>query len=117
MTTYQQQTLTEVSDAMFLQLPKLFQVFDIDFFESSDSYHLACPIHGGDNPQGCAIFKESYQGSGGWECFTHSCQDQFQRSFFGFIRGVLSAHSTKDYVSMDDTMKFCLDFLNRGLTK
>ena len=111
MTTFHQTTLSEVSDAMFLQLPRLFQLLELDFFESHHSYHLACPVHGGDNPQGCVVFKESNIGAGGWQCFTHNCQDQFQRSFFGFIRGVLSAHSDKEFASMDDTMKFCLDFL------
>ena len=111
MTKFHQTTLSEVSDAMFLQLPRLFQLLDLDFFESHHSYHLACPVHGGDNPQGCVVFKESNLGAGGWQCFTHNCQDQFQRSFFGFIRGVLSAHSDKEFASMDDTMQFCLDFL------
>ena len=113
MTMYQQKTLTEVSDAMFLQLPKLLQHFNADYCESSHAYHLACPIHGGDNPQGCAIFKESYGGPGGWQCFTNSCQDEFKRSFFGFIRGILSANldNNKD-ASMHETMQFCLQFLN-----
>ena len=112
MTKFHQTTLSEVSDAMFLQLPRLFQLLGLDFFESHHSYHLACPVHGGDNPQGCAVFKESNLGAGGWHCFTHNCQDQFQRSFFGFIRGVLSARSDKEFASMDETMQFCLDFLN-----
>ena len=57
MPIYQQNTLTEVSDAMFLQLPRLLQHFDVDYYESSHAFHLACPIHGGDNPQGCLFLK------------------------------------------------------------
>ena len=113
MPIYQQKTLTEVSDAMFLQLPRLLQYFNVDYYESSDAFHLACPIHGGDNPQGCAIFKESYGGSGGWQCFTNSCQDEFKRSFFGFIRGLLSASLDSDTnATMHETMEFCLKFLD-----
>lgn len=113
MPIYQQNTLTEVSDAMFLQLPRLLQHFNVDYYESSHAFHLACPIHGGDNPQGCAIFKESYGGSGGWQCFTNSCQDEYKRSFFGFIRGLLSSNIDSDEdVTMHQTMEFCLKFLN-----
>ena len=113
MTKFHQTTLSEVSNAMFLQLPQLLNHFNADFYESSHAFHLACPIHGGDNPQGCAIFKESYGGSGGWQCFTNSCQDEFKRSFFGFIRGLLSANLDSDKnATMNETMEFCLKFLD-----
>lgn len=59
-----------------------------------------CPIHGGDNPEGCSIFTDGEKTLGNWVCWTHAChQKTFEssggmesigRDIFGFIRGVLS---------------------------
>lgn len=87
---------------------ELLKYLDIDYKEYNDTYIFCCPVHGGDNVNGCSILKEN----GVWSCWTNSCQEEFKKTMFGFVRGVLS-HRNNKKASMTQTMDFCLQFLNK----
>ena len=69
---------------------------------------MCCPIHGGDNPNGCTMFENGEKLLGGWTCWTHGCEKKHGSDILGFIRGVLK----KDFIS---TVEFALKFLNNEI--
>ena len=42
-----------ISNELFAKLPALLAHFDVDYVEHENRYSFPCPIHGGDNPEGC----------------------------------------------------------------
>lgn len=105
--TLQQQTY-QISNELAQKLSELLQHLDIEYKDYRDTYMFRCPIHGGDNVTGCSILKQN----GSWSCWTHECHNEFKKSTFGFVRGVLS-HRASRKVTMNETMDFCLKFLNK----
>lgn len=88
------------------RLPDLLYDLDIEYRDSGQSYSFCCPVHGGDNPMGASIRKNS----GYWNCWTHSCHDDFKNTIFGFVRGVLS-HKKGSRATMQECLEWCLNFL------
>lgn len=102
-----QKKIIDISTKLSYNLLDLLKYLNInDFIEYDNRISFCCPVHGGDNPEGCAIFK-----TGVWQCWTRQCHEDFQKSMFGFVRGVLAyKHNRK--VSLTETAEFCDKFLN-----
>ena len=101
-----QKKIIDISIKLSNRLDDLLEVLKIDNITQHDNrVSCPCPVHGGDNPEGCAIFK-----TGVWQCWTRQCHEDFQKSMFGFVRGVLSYKKNKK-VSLTETANFCNDFL------
>jgi len=47
---------------------------------------LACPVHGGDNKDACAIYINSDVPN--WKCWTHGCHTTVGKSLVSFVKGV-----------------------------
>ncbi len=104
------QQILKLSNQLFGKLESLLKYFEIEYIEYPNRYAFACPVHGGDNPEGCSIFTDGNTAKGNWNCWTNNCQEDFGRNLFGFVRGVLSNDRAKT-VSIAETVKFCLEFL------
>lgn len=102
------QQISQLSKQFEDRIPELLDFFEIEYITHPNRYSFACPIHGGDNKEACSIFID---GKPNWSCWTHSCQDKFKKTIFGFIRGVLSNKANRE-VNMYDTVSFCEKFLN-----
>lgn len=102
-----QKKIIDISTKLSHKLTDLLKCLNIDdFIEYDNRISFCCPVHGGDNPEGCAVFK-----AGVWQCWTRQCHEDFQKSMFGFVRGVLSyKHNRK--VSLAETAEFCNEFLD-----
>lgn len=87
---------------------------NIEYIEYPNRYSFSCPIHGGDNPEGCSIFTDGHSSKGNWQCWTHHCEDDYTNNIFGFIRGVLSTKRKRN-VSLRETESFCLHILENGI--
>jgi hypothetical protein len=103
-----QQQIYQVSNDLANNIEGLLGRLDIDYKKNSDMYSFPCPVHGGDNHNGCSVLP-----NGVWSCWTHNCQEQYKKTLFGFVRGVLSYRKNRK-VTMTETMQFCLDFLNKN---
>tara|TARA_B100001113_G_C21074154_1_gene606856 strand:+ start:124 stop:1104 length:981 start_codon:yes stop_codon:yes gene_type:complete len=91
-------------------IPNLLEALEIeDVIEYPNRFSFPCPIHGGDNPEGCSLFN-----IGVWQCWTHHCEDEYKKNILGFVRGVLS-HRRNKSVSMSEAATFCLDFLGENI--
>ena len=101
----------KLSNQLFSKLPQLLKYFNVEFIEYPNRLAFACPIHGGDNPEGCSIFTAGNTAKGNWNCWTQHCEEEYGRNLFGFVRGVLSNQKASD-VSILETVKFCLEFLD-----
>lgn len=103
-----QTQIFQVSKELAEKSDELLKYLDINYREYSDTYIFCCPVHGGDNINGCSILKEN----GVWACWTHNCQEVYKKTLFGFVRGVLS-YKKNAKATMNETMDFCLKFLNK----
>lgn len=63
---------------------------------------MSCPVHGGDNKNGCTIFADEKLC---WKCWTHGCHEEYGSHLPGFVRGVLSKKTNKN-TSYEDVKKF-----------
>lgn len=92
-------------------MPDLLKSLGIEYIEFPNRYSFACPIHGGDNPEGCSIFTDGISSRGNWQCWTQHCESEFTNSLFGFVRGVLSEKRNRK-VSLNETAEYCSEFLD-----
>jgi 5S rRNA maturation endonuclease (ribonuclease M5) len=49
---------------------------DIEYSDNNNRLVLPCPVHHGDNKEGCSIFFDDDKYSANWKCFTHNCHNQ-----------------------------------------
>lgn len=94
--------------------------FQLELDSTSCKYFGPCPIHpNSDNPNALLLYKNS----GIWMCNTHHCENIFNKSSLGFIRGLLSskkrgwqdrADSSK-MASVKETEDFSLKILNKSI--
>ena len=106
--------ISKISSQIFEKLPVLLESFGIEYIEYPNRYAFPCPVHGGDNLEGCTIFTDGNTAKGNWNCWTQACEEDFTRNLFGFVRGVLS-HKKGEKVSMFEAANFCLKFLKTDL--
>jgi 5S rRNA maturation endonuclease (ribonuclease M5) len=104
-----QTTLHNISSRMTDHIPRLLEYFKIEAEEHSDRFAFPCPIHGGDNPNGCCIYR-----NGVWQCWTNNCHEEYKNSFIGFIRAMLCVKRNKS-VSLDGSVEFCEYFLGENV--
>jgi len=118
--------LKRLSDELALKPEKL---HPIGIF-ISETGHLPCPIHGGDNPQGCSVVLDPdspYFGT--YTCWTgnketgHKCHEVYRNSMIGLVRGKLSYDAGHD-VGFNKAFEVCLklvdldeDYLRKNATK
>lgn len=105
--TATQEQIYQISNQLSSSIEPLLEHLDIKYRKHNDMYVFPCPVHGGDNNSGCSILKDI----GIWSCWTHSCQEEYKKNMFGFVRGVLS-HKYSRKVTMDQTIEFCEKFFN-----
>tara|TARA_R110002020_G_scaffold194354_10_gene395172 strand:+ start:18175 stop:19236 length:1062 start_codon:yes stop_codon:yes gene_type:complete len=108
------QQISKISSQLLENLPLLLDTLEIQYIEYPNRIAFPCPVHGGDNAEGCSIFTDGNTAKGNWNCWTHSCEEDFTTNLFGFVRGVLS-HRKGEKVSMFDAANFALKFLNTDL--
>ena len=92
------------------RIPSLLDKLEIEYIEYPNRLAFACPIHGGDNPEGCCIFTDGDKFKGNWQCWTKHCEEDFTNNLIGFVRGVLSFRRNKN-VSLNEVMSFCRNFI------
>tara|TARA_R110000824_G_scaffold231335_2_gene419118 strand:+ start:1251 stop:2279 length:1029 start_codon:yes stop_codon:yes gene_type:complete len=102
-----------LSNKLFTKLPAMLDHFGIEYIEYPNRYAFPCPVHRGDNPEGCTIFTDGRSSKGNWNCWTGDCHEEYKTSLYGFVRGVLSKQKNRK-VSIEETTQFCLSFL--GIT-
>lgn len=91
-------------------IPKVLDTFKIDYIEYPNRFSFPCPVHGGDNPEGCSLFVDGTSAKGNWRCWTHNCQEEFTSNIFGFVRGAMS-FTRKRKISLNETLSFCENVL------
>lgn len=114
---YSQDSLIALCKKITPHIEELFSVLKIEMYTNGSSFSGRCPIHGGDNPGGLSVYLHN-DGCYLWTCFTHHCEDVFNRSLIGLVRGILSHRRYKwtnkndMYVSLNDSIQFLLQFVN-----
>lgn len=106
MKTLTQNQISAACDALRDFIPEVLDRLDIEYVEYPNRYSFPCPVHGGDNPEGCSLFLDGDDVVGNWKCWTAGCDDEYARNIFGFIRGALTAKKGTE-ATLSETYKFC----------
>lgn len=102
--------LLDICERLVPVIPNLLEALKIeDVIEYPNRFSFPCPIHGGDNPEGCSLFN-----IGVWQCWTHNCEDEYRKNILGFVRGVLSFKRNRK-IDLDEAVSFCINFLGEKL--
>ena len=109
-----QQQISDICLNLLDRLPHLLQSLEIEYVEYPNRLAFPCPVHNGDNPEGCCIFTDGDTNKGNWKCWTASCEEEYTSSLSGFVRGVLSEKRNKK-ISMNETADFCLHILDSDI--
>jgi len=107
-----QEKISSICDSLTENIEEVLNHFEIEFVEFPNRIAFACPIHGGDNPEGCCIFTDGMTTKGNWHCWTRFCHEEYANNMFGFVRGILSERAGRS-VTMQETEEFCKDLLNQ----
>jgi 5S rRNA maturation endonuclease (ribonuclease M5) len=73
-------------------------------------------VHGGDSEEGCCIFTDGNTTKGNWCCWTNHCEEEFIKTMFGFVRGVMSERQNRT-VSMNEVAEFCLELIKKDISE
>lgn len=106
--------ISSLCDELLLQVEKLLDHFEIEYVTFPNRLAFPCPVHGGDNPEGCCIFTDGLTNQGNWSCWTHSCHEEYVNNLFGFVRGCLSEKRGRN-ISMNETAAFICNFLDKDI--
>ena len=104
----------QICEKLFERLPELLRCLDIEYVEYPNRFAFPCPVHGGDNPEGCCIFTDGMTQKGNWSCWTQNCQEDFTNNLFGFVRGVLSEKRDRK-ISLNEAADYCANFLKMDI--
>lgn len=110
--TLTQNQISDVCNSLSEHIPDVLEKLNIEFVEHGNRYSFPCPIHCGDNPEGCSIFTDGEDVVGNWKCWTSSCEEDYAQNIFGFIRGCLSTVKG-DPASLRETYDFCLSITKK----
>ncbi len=105
-----------LSSKLMERITDLLDYFEIDHEVYDNRIAFACPIHGGDNPNGLTIFTTGDHSVGNWKCWTHQCEQEYKQDILGFVQGVLSLQSEED-VGFGHTLRFVDNFLGSPSTE
>jgi len=116
--SYSHQELTALSKKLVKQWERLLRYFNIKDYYSMNRYVIMpCPIHGGDNSTALNLYIQGCNNIGNWKCNTHQCEEVFQQTILGFIRGILSRQKYgwsqigDKTASFQETLQFAYQFL------
>jgi 5S rRNA maturation endonuclease (ribonuclease M5) len=119
--SYSQSEIKAICDDLCDNLDVLCEIFELDCKESNKMLTMSCPIHGGDNPSALNLYHTGEDYRGNWVCRTHHCEEIFQPSIIGFLRGVLSVRENNWSQKGDETfpfnrtLEFALKILNKNI--
>ena len=102
--------ISYLCDQAFNKIDAILDYFNINYIEYHNRLVFPCPIHNGDNLEGCCIFTDGLTHHGNWACWTQHCEEEYVSNLFGFVRGCLSQKENRD-VSMNETAAFMVKFL------
>ena len=114
MKTLTKNQIFQICENLVERLPELLTSLEIEYVEYPNRYSFACPVHGGDNPEGCSIFTYGMTSKGNWQCWTNHCEDDYTNSIFGFVRGALS-ESRGRKIPLNEVAGWCSNFFNMSI--
>ena len=98
--------LEKISQIIIERIEEILYDFSIEYYNNGDYISLPCPIHGGDNPNGCSILLRDI---GNWTCFTQNCHEEYDSSIIGFIEALLSTQYSRK-VNRAEAIDWCARF-------
>ena len=114
MKTLTKNQIFQICEHLLDRLPELLRSLDIEYLEYPNRYSFACPVHGGDNPEGCSIFTDGMTSKGNWQCWTNHCEDDYINNLLGFVRGTLSNNRNRK-ISLNESAEYCANFFNMSV--
>lgn len=119
--SYSQEEIKNICDHLCDKLDEICELFNLDCRQSPKMLTMCCPIHGGDNPSALNLYHVGDDYKGNWICRTHHCEEIFQPSLIGFLRGILSVTEKKwskegdEMYPFNQTLDFALKILKKDI--
>lgn len=119
--SFSQPEIKAICDDLCDNIDVICELFDLDCKNNNKMISMCCPIHGGDNPSALNLYHVGDDYRGNWVCRTHHCEEIFQPSLIGFLRGILSVReknwSSKgdETYAFNETLNFALKILNKDI--
>jgi len=119
--SYSQEEIKNICDHLCDNLDEICELFNLDCRHSPKMLTMCCPIHGGDNPSALNLYHVGEDYKGNWICRTHHCEEIFQPSLIGFLRGILSVTEKNwskegdDMYPFNQTLDFALKILKKDI--
>jgi len=89
------QKIIKIQELACERIDEILQYLNIEYIEHHKYYSFPCPIHGSDNKGSCSIYKTT----GIWGCWTNSCQEEYGKTFFDFIKAVFISQGKQKTIS------------------
>ncbi len=71
------------------KLDDLLDTLNVEYRICNKGFCGKCPVHdGADNEQGWIIYQSGYTVPGFWTCFTHHCEEEYDKNLLGLIKGI-----------------------------
>jgi 5S rRNA maturation endonuclease (ribonuclease M5) len=101
------------------RIEEVFDRLGVDLTLSGNKYEGNCPIHGESDSGAFNLYYDGYSVPGWWKCRSKGCEDVFQPTMVGFIRGRLSHNelnyhwlkNPKGIYPFQKTIQYICDFL------
>jgi 5S rRNA maturation endonuclease (ribonuclease M5) len=119
--SYSQEEIKNICDHLCDNLDNICELFNLDCRYSPKMLTMCCPIHGGDNPSALNLYHVGEDYKGNWICRTHHCEEIFQPSLIGFLRGILSVTEKNwskegdEMYPFNQTLDFALKILKKDI--
>ena len=119
--SYSQEEIKNICDHLCDNLDEICELFNLDCRQTPKMLTMCCPIHGGDNPSALNLYHVGEDYKGNWICRTHHCEEIFQPSIIGFLRGILSVNESgwrqkgDEMYPFNKTLDFALKILKKDI--
>lgn len=95
--------LSSLSKTISSNLDLILDKLGVEYRTIGDRYSMPCPVHGGDNPNGCTIYNGGHPN---WSCWTHGCQLKYGKNLFSFVRGILKEDNVNTIKYLERLLEF-----------
>lgn len=112
--------LSLLSNLASYHIEDLFSELEIDCKRSGRMYVGRCPVHDGDKANAWNFYPDGHSIRGIWRCRTKQCENIFQKTIPGLVRGVLSknklgwsAEKTTSIIGMQSVIDYLCAFVGQ----
>lgn len=103
----------EFAEKIVSHIPEILDSFGVKYRKYNNRLTMPCPIHGGDNENGCSIFTSGKTAIGNWKCWTHECEAKQGKSIINFLCAMVKSVKNEN-ITYKDCVKWMSSVTNHN---